>query len=98
MDGGSGLWPGGVGEHIDSTSVPIDPARLPSRFNHRREMRTINSSVNIGGEPGAERIAFKDVDENGHSTHHSVWYARGSQQRVELMDSVEQLFHMSVIG
>ena len=40
--------------------------------------------VNIRCEPGAEGIAFEDMDEHSHAAHDSAGDACGSQQRVEL--------------
>jgi hypothetical protein len=38
------------------------------------------------------------MDEDGHASHDSVWYARRGHDGVKLLDPLEQLFHVGIVS
>jgi hypothetical protein len=78
--------------------MPENPACFFGCGDDPGQFGSFDGGVHVGRQAGSQGIAFKDVDEDGHASDDSVWYPRRCHDGVELLDALEQLFHMSIVG
>ncbi len=59
---------------------------------------SVDRGIDIGSQSRAEWIFLKYLDEDGHAADNSIGDCRRSEQRVELMDAVEELFEVGIVS
>ena len=96
VDGAPGTRMLGIQEHIDARYVTMSETMRRQRRSDCVQVMTINSYINVLGQPGGHRVQGIDVQEHGEAAHNAVGNACALKRSGESLCDIEDLLHSTL--